>query len=112
MLMSDNDPTRDDAELDPSKSVLDGLGQATWSDEDAFSYEAAVDSINNLIGTYSGLIGNEEDTDAPDSAKIAAWRAARQDWADRRRALTPDDTAAVQAVRREVAVARGELERP
>jgi hypothetical protein len=101
--MSDNNNHEKPQQTDPPRSVLEGLGQATWSEEDGVSYEVAIEGINHVIGAYSGLIGEEENTETPDTAKIAAWRQAKLDWAGRRRALSPDDTAAVQAVRRETA---------
>ena len=86
-----------------SQSILDGLGKASWSEEEGVSYEVALDMVNEVVGAYSGLIGREEASPSPDTAKIAAWRQAKVVWAHKRRDLSPADPQAVQAVRREAA---------
>jgi predicted hotdog family 3-hydroxylacyl-ACP dehydratase len=91
------------ASPDASRSVLEGIGSAAWSEEDGVSYEVALEDINRVVGAYSGLIGDEENAASPDAGKIAAWRQAKLEWAARRRALSPGDAVAVQAVRREAA---------
>ena len=111
--MSESKPDeRDDASSTspgPSRSVLEGIGTSPWAEEEGVSYEVALEAVNRVVGAYSGLIGEEESAAAPDADKIAAWRQAKLEWADRRRALSPDDAAAVQAVRREAAYLLREL---
>ncbi|MFG1913029.1 hypothetical protein [Kribbella sp. NPDC048928] len=107
--MSDSTPDQhDQPDATPTgpgmaRGVLDGVGPADLSDADGVSYEVAVEAINRVVGAYSGLIGDEENAAAPDAGKIAGWREAKLAWAARRRALSPGDAAAVQAVRREAA---------
>lgn len=104
--MSESKPGQPDvAPASPaaSRSVLEGIGSAAWSEEEGVSYEVAIESINLVVGAYSGLIGDEENAAAPDAGRIAAWREAKLEWAARRRALSPGDEAAVRAVRREAA---------
>lgn len=78
---SDRPRPRPDAsgveKLAGSESVLAGLGKASWSEEQGVSYEVALDSVNEVIGAYSGLIGREEASTEPDAAKVADWRQAK-----------------------------------
>ena len=107
--MSESNHDQHGATPDSSRSAVEGLGQTTWSEAEGVSYEVAIESINSVIGAYSGLIGDEELAETPDAAKIAEWRQAKLEWADRRRALSPNDTAAVQAVRQETAALLADL---
>lgn len=83
------------------ESILAGLGEADWSQDDAVAYEVALDIVNEIIGAYSGLIGREEASPSPDATRIAAWRQAKLAWARRRNDLSPADPQTVQAVRLE-----------
>jgi hypothetical protein len=81
------------------ETVLGNLGPVTWSEQDAASYELAIEGINHLIGEYSGLIAREERADEPDEVAIAAWRLEQREWAELRLTLSPADPEAVQAAR-------------
>jgi hypothetical protein len=88
---------------DGTDSVLDHLGTISWSADDGVAYEVALESINQVIGAYSCLIGRENSATTPDLEAIAGWRREQQRWSARRRQLSPADPDEVAAVRRECA---------
>ncbi|MFJ3883196.1 hypothetical protein ACIPW5_37840 [Streptomyces sp. NPDC090077] len=82
-------------------AVLAGVEQASWSAEDGTAYEVALEGINHVVGAYSGLIGRAEK--AGDAARAGELAAEQGEWAARRKTLTPNDRAAVDAVTTEAA---------
>jgi hypothetical protein len=83
------------------ESVLQNLEPATWSTEDGEAYEVALESINHVVGAYSGLIAEAET--AADAKRVETLTAEQRRWSARRRILTPADRAEVDAVTAECA---------
>jgi hypothetical protein len=97
------DVTMDDATPVTPGSVLAGLEQFTWSNDESRAYEVALEGISMVLGEYTALIAEERSKPAPDSAALAVWEAEQQRWVGRRRSLQVADHAGVAATRDECA---------
>lgn len=86
-------------------SVLTGLEEFPWSDDESRSFEAALNGASMLIAEYTALIAAEAHKAAPDRQALAAWQGEQRQWIARRRSLQRGDHSAVTAVTRECAAA-------
>ncbi len=69
-----------------------------WTQDQAIAYEAALEAINDMIAGYSEQIALEQDSSAPNAARIA-WLEMRTDQATEiMHSLNVEDTANVRQV--------------
>lgn len=69
-----------------------------WTQDQAIAYEAALEAINDMIAGYSEQIALEQDSPAPNTARIA-WLEMRTDQATEiMHSLNVEDTANVRQV--------------
>jgi hypothetical protein len=85
----------------PNPSLIDQLQPYTWSDQETANYEAAIEAINELIGTYSARISAENAKTQPNQAAITEWRDAQARCATLQHELRAVDHVAVARVRAE-----------
>lgn len=72
-------------------SVLSSIQEKPWSQDKAFSYEAALISIGKVIGWYSAAIFDEQGKAAPDQDKINRLLADQRECVHDQRQLSADD---------------------
>ncbi|MCX5078837.1 hypothetical protein OHA84_37580 (plasmid) [Streptomyces sp. NBC_00513] len=72
-------------------SITHELGTHGWSNEETAAYEAAIEAVNGLVGTYTAVIVAEEAKAQPNREAIDAALAAQQRLAREREALRSTD---------------------